>query len=169
MASITCRRSARRSRGAADVHTRTPVAAALCALPLSAASAQITRPDPCWRAAESQAQLTQCATRDSRESQQRLDRLMGELRGTLDSAAFRSLDQVQTAWLSYARAQCRWEGDGYRGGSMQPMIVAMCMAARMEERIALLKEHLCGQARLEPECEAARRYDVVTDTTQGRP
>jgi uncharacterized protein YecT (DUF1311 family) len=52
---------------------------------------------------------------------------------------FDTLIEAQTAWLAYREAHCRSDGYQFRGGSMEPLIVATCMTALTRQRIAQLK------------------------------
>jgi uncharacterized protein YecT (DUF1311 family) len=122
------------------------------------AQAQSAGSTPCWRAAETQADFTRCAGEDARRSRARLDRLLAELRRTLDSRALPVLERAQAAWLAYSRSHCGWDGAAFEGGSMQPMIISGCMAALTEQRIATLKNYLCGWPPEEPDCAAARNF-----------
>ena len=49
-----------------------------------------------------------------------------------------TLREAQRAWVTYRDAHCRGEGYGERGGSMEPMIVADCLARLTRARIAQL-------------------------------
>ena len=126
-------------------------------LPPSAAAQDSTR--ACWDSAMSQASMNQCAGSDLQRSRDRMQSLLRELRSRLDSESRRGIDSVQRRWDAYSRAQCRWEGAAYDGGSMRPMIEASCLAQRTEERIAVLKPFLCGRENQVQSCEAAKRYD----------
>jgi uncharacterized protein YecT (DUF1311 family) len=46
----------------------------------------------------------------------------------------------QRAWLAYRDAQCEAEGKSAEGGSMQPMLVAGCLARLTKARTAELKD-----------------------------
>jgi uncharacterized protein YecT (DUF1311 family) len=133
------------------------------------ALAQPVRSNACWRSAESQAQFTRCASEDARWSRERLERLLAQLHRSLESTAIPDLDRAQAAWLTYARAHCGWGGAAFDGGSLQPMIIADCMAALTEQRIATLKDYLCGWRPEDPECPAAREYDLAPGSTRRRP
>jgi len=127
-------------------------------------SAQDSTASACWHTAMTQASLTQCAGTDLRTSRNRLQRLIRELRATLDSAALPGFDRTQARWEAYARAQCDWEGAAYDGGSMRPMIEAGCFAHEVEQRIAALKLFLCGWDNQTPRCDAAKKYDLPAST-----
>jgi uncharacterized protein YecT (DUF1311 family) len=136
-------------------------ALALLILGLFAGQAQGQSPgsSPCWRAAQTQADLRRCADEDARAARARLERLLAELRRALDDRALPGLEQSQQSWLAYAKSHCRWDGAAFEGGSMQPMIVLGCLAAITEQRIATLKPYLCGWPPEAPDCEAARAFE----------
>jgi uncharacterized protein YecT (DUF1311 family) len=48
------------------------------------------------------------------------------------------LRQSQRAWIALRDAHCTLEGYGERGGSMEPMVVALCRARLTRERISEL-------------------------------
>jgi uncharacterized protein YecT (DUF1311 family) len=130
------------------------------------ALAQPVRSNACWRSAESQAQFTRCASEDARWSRERLERLLTQLHRSLDPRAIPELDRAQAAWQAYSRAHCGWGGAAFKGGSMQPMIISDCMAALTEQRIATLKDYLCGWPPGDPECPAARNYDLAPGSAE---
>lgn len=141
-----------------------PVFFALLLVPpviFAQAPAPSARPNACWRSAETQAQFTRCANEDARWSRERLDRLLSELHRSLDVRAIPALDRAQAAWVGYARAHCGWDGGAFEGGSMQPMIISACMATLTEQRIATLKDYLCGWPPEAPPCPAARSYELA--------
>lgn len=67
------------------------------------------------------------------------------MRAALEIEHFQALERVQGAWQTYARDHCRWNGAFYEGGSMQPMVVADCMATLTESRIRELETYRCGK------------------------
>ncbi len=114
---------------------------------------------PCWRAAQTQADLRRCADEDARAARARLDRLLVVLRRTLDERAHPGLEQSQQSWRAYAKSHCGWDGAAFEGGSIQPLIVLGCLTAITEQRIATLKPYLCGWPPESPDCEAARAFE----------
>jgi len=99
----------------------------------------------CDQRAQTQAELTRCARESAASAQSRLTELLGELRTALEPEHFKALEQVQTTWLTFARNHCRWNGGFYEGGSLQPMVLADCMAMLTEQRIVELKKYRCGK------------------------
>lgn len=49
------------------------------------------------------------------------------------------LRTAQRAWIAYRDAECEYEGLGERGGSMEPMIVAQCLARLTRARTTELR------------------------------
>jgi uncharacterized protein YecT (DUF1311 family) len=56
-----------------------------------------------------------------------------------DRGAEKALLTAQRAWISYRDAQCEAEGFQARGGSMEPMLVAGCLANLSDTRTKELK------------------------------
>jgi len=56
-----------------------------------------------------------------------------------DRGAEKALLTAQRAWISYRDAQCEAEGFQARGGSMEPMLVAGCLANMSDNRTKELK------------------------------
>ncbi|PKA41415.1 lysozyme inhibitor LprI family protein [Rhizobium sullae] len=57
-----------------------------------------------------------------------------------DRGAEKALLTAQRAWISYRDAQCEAFGFQARGGTMEPMLVAGCLANLTDERTKQLKE-----------------------------
>ncbi|KPL67352.1 hypothetical protein SZ64_04080 [Erythrobacter sp. SG61-1L] len=53
---------------------------------------------------------------------------------------FDSLLKAQRAWLDYRDAQCQSEGFTFRGGSMEPFMVATCRTRLTKQRTEELRE-----------------------------
>ena len=56
-----------------------------------------------------------------------------------DRGGEKALLTAQRAWISYRDAECEAEGFQARGGSMEPMLVAGCLANLTEQRTKELK------------------------------
>ena len=50
-----------------------------------------------------------------------------------------ALRKAQRAWIAYRDANCAYEGYAARGGSMEPMLVNLCLARLTKERTVLLR------------------------------
>ena len=126
--------------------TSSLLAAAL--LPLGAA-AQAS----CYQSAQTQAEFTRCAHQAAAGAERRLAEILDEFRFSLEAEHFHALGRVQSSWRAYAREHCHWNGGFYEGGSMQPMVVADCMASLTEERIGELKKFRCGKPSPPGDCD----------------
>jgi uncharacterized protein YecT (DUF1311 family) len=102
------------------------LAALLLALP---AQAQTRCTD-----AQTQAQMNECAARDLRAAEGRMTQAYNALRTGLTPAHQAKLADAQRAWTAFRAAHCNFEGLEVEGGSMQPMVVAFCMAQATEAR-----------------------------------
>ena len=59
-----------------------------------------------------------------------------------DGTQHRELLAAQRAWLTYRDAQCSFEANQYRGGSIMPLIQATCLTALTKARTKQLREYL---------------------------
>lgn len=57
-----------------------------------------------------------------------------------DSGAEKALVKAQRAWVDFRDAECEATGFQARGGTMEPMLVAGCIAELTDERTKQLKE-----------------------------
>lgn len=94
--------------------------------------------------AVTQMEMTQCAVQDYEEADQALNaqwkrtkKTMAEwdadLEGDLKGAE-QALVVAQRAWIAYRDAQCELEGFQARGGTLEPALVAGCLARLTIER-----------------------------------
>ena len=104
--------------------------------------------------ASSQMEMTACATQRFERADAELNALYrrltasaretdrspdnGRVEGDDRPGEEATLREAQRAWVTYRDAHCRGEGYAERGGSMEPMIVADCLARLTRERIAQL-------------------------------
>ena len=94
------------------------IAIALCVIPGVA-----TGQSRCANAV-TQIDLNTCAAASTDEASARRERLLDKLRATPPAERVQSLATVQRQWSDYMEAQCRWESDAFKGGSIQPMLIA---------------------------------------------
>ena len=59
-----------------------------------------------------------------------------------DGTQHRELLAAQRAWLTFRDAQCSFEANQYRGGSIMPLIRSTCLTALTEARTKQLREYL---------------------------
>ena len=59
-----------------------------------------------------------------------------------DGTQHRELLAAQRAWLTFRDAQCSFEANQYRGGSIMPLIRSTCLTALTEARTKQLRDYL---------------------------
>lgn len=99
------------------------------------------KPVPCPNA-ESQAEMTICWGKEYKAADGTLNQVYRQLVAKLDAEQKAQLKAAQTAWLKYRDANCEFAADQYKGGSMRPMIAAMCLAEMTTNRTTELKTQI---------------------------
>ncbi len=125
------------------------------ALLMAASAAGAAAEEPQQNCAEPITQLDMniCAGADLRAADERLNaqwRMTADAMRARDRATagledgrsgyFDQLLEAQHAWLRFRDAHCASVGYGARGGSMEPMLIAMCKTTLTSERTRQLKE-----------------------------
>ena len=82
-----------------------------------------------------------------------------KVRDEIETTVARELREVQGEWMRWRHRHCTWDAAPSRGGPVQPMRYAGCVAAQTLARIDALKYHLCPDGGKAGDCEASRRYD----------
>jgi uncharacterized protein YecT (DUF1311 family) len=99
------------------------------------------KPFPCPNA-ESQAEMTICWGKEYKAADAILNQVYRQLVAKLNEEEKSQLKEAQTAWLKYRDANCDFVADQYKGGSMRPMIAAMCLAEMTGNRSTELKAQI---------------------------
>jgi uncharacterized protein YecT (DUF1311 family) len=60
----------------------------------------------------------------------------------LDDDEKAQLKNAENAWLKYRDTNCEFVADQYKGGSIRPMIAAICLADVTNNRTAELKNQI---------------------------
>lgn len=102
--------------------------------------------------AETQADMTICANKDYEAADTELNavyrKVMAAMKttdkdlGEIDAnypGAVDALKKAQRAWIDYRDGQCELAGFEARGGSLEPMLVAACLAGLTKKRTEELK------------------------------
>ena len=101
------------------------------------------KPEPC-AAAQTQADMTICWGNQYKAADAKLNQVYRQFTAKLDDEEKIQLKTAQTAWLKYRDANCEFVADQYKGGTMRPMIAAICLADvtdnRTKELTAQMKE-----------------------------
>ena len=103
--------------------------------------------------------MNECFGREAKQDQLLLESLLKELAAKLDAPDKERLEEVQSLWVKYRDAHCRWQAGFFEGGSVQPMMYSTCISALTWNRIEELKVNLCEGAGMTGPCEASKRYD----------
>lgn len=80
------------------------------------------------------------------KAMQASDQQLGEIdRGYV--GAVEALKRAQRGWIDYRDGQCQLAGFEARGGSMEPMLVSLCLADLTRKRTQELKDLLSADGR----------------------
>ena len=110
-------------------------------LATACASAQGKKPVPCADA-QTQAEMNICWGKEYKAADATLNQVYGQLMRKLDESEKTQLKQVEVAWLKYRDANCEFVADQYKGGSIRPMIEAMCLADTSRNRTTELRDQI---------------------------
>jgi uncharacterized protein YecT (DUF1311 family) len=94
--------------------------------------------DPC-AGAQSQAEMTICWGKKYKAADAKLNEVYRRLVSMLDEEQKSQLKEAQTAWLKYRDTHCEFVADEYKGGSMRPMIYAICLEEVTRNRTSELR------------------------------
>jgi uncharacterized protein YecT (DUF1311 family) len=97
--------------------------------------------DPC-AGAETQAEMTICWGKKYKAADAKLNEVYRRLVSMLDEEQKSQLKDAQTAWLKYRDTHCEFVADEYKGGSMRPMIAAICLEEVTRNRTSELKSQI---------------------------
>ena len=104
-------------------------------------SAQKPKPKPC-EDAQTQADMNMCWGTEYKKADAQLNKIYQELAAMLEAEDKTELKAAETAWIKYRDAHCEFASDQYRGGSMRPMIEAICLADVTNNRTTELKNQI---------------------------
>ena len=89
-----------------------------------------------------QAEMNICAGKEYKAADATLNRVYQQLVAMLDAEAKTQLKEAQTAWIKYRDANCDFVGDQYKGGSIRPLILGLCLADVTKNRTAELRAQI---------------------------
>lgn len=107
----------------------------------ASALAQKQKPKPC-EDAMSQADMNICWGNEYKKADAALNKTYQELAAMLDEGEKTQLKTAETAWLKYRDTNCEFVADQYKGGSIRPMIAAICLADVTNNRTTELKNQI---------------------------
>lgn len=102
---------------------------------------QGTKKAPCSDA-DTQAEMNICAGKEYRTADAALNQTYQKLLAMLDAAEKTQLKEVETVWIKYRDANCDFVADQYKGGSIRPMILGLCLADVTRNRTAELRTQI---------------------------
>jgi uncharacterized protein YecT (DUF1311 family) len=97
--------------------------------------------DPCADA-QSQAEMNMCWGKEYKAADAKMNKTYQDFMSKLDESEKMQLKNAQLAWLKYRDANCDFVADQYKGGTMRPMIAAICLADVTNARVNELKSQL---------------------------
>lgn len=92
--------------------------------------------------ATDQSTLNRCADEELDAADARLNSTYKALTRQLEEADLERLKQAQRAWISYRDAQCAFESEPSRGGSIYPMVLSGCLEEATNAQTSVLEKHL---------------------------
>jgi len=126
----------------------------LMLLPVGAQAQDADKID-CTSESLNQFELDQCAGRDFKAVEARLDALVRELSGKYDPANRALLEAAQKAWRAWRDLECNYETNGTAGGTINSMMNTKCRTAKANARLEELEAQLhCEEGDLT--CNAPR-------------
>src|SRR6185436_11421014 len=87
---------------------------------------QKQKPKPC-EDAQTQADMNICWGNEYKKADAALNKTYQQLAAMLDDDQKTQLKNAENAWLKYRDANCEFAADQYKGGSIRPMIAAICL------------------------------------------
>jgi uncharacterized protein YecT (DUF1311 family) len=114
------------------------IALILCAT--SSAQNQ-NKKEPCADA-QSQGEMTMCWRKEYKAAEAKLNQTYQEFMSKLEDSEKVQLKNAQVAWLKYRDINCEFVADRYKGGTMRPMIAAICLADVTNNRTTELKAQM---------------------------
>ena len=115
----------------------------LLALLLSSISIAGQKPkdDPCANA-QTQLEMNMCWGNQYKAADTKLNAVYREFTSKLSPEETAQLKTAQLAWIKFRDANCEFVADAYKGGSIRPMIAAMCLADVTNARTSELKTQM---------------------------
>jgi uncharacterized protein YecT (DUF1311 family) len=83
--------------------------------------------------------MTICAGEDYKAADALLNQTYREIEKDSDADTLHLLKTAQRAWLAFRDAECAYATADIAGGSMQPMLLSMCLAKLTEKRTRQLR------------------------------
>lgn len=112
-----------------------------CLLPADRQAAYGARPQTdCMDQALTTMDMVKCSEKRYHQAITLLDKRYDALEASLDEEGRGKLKTAQIAWLMYRDAQCGFEADRFRGGTLANVIALECMVKMTQNREDTLKK-----------------------------
>lgn len=102
---------------------------------------QSPKKNPCAQA-QTQIEMNDCAAKESRAADQKLNKLYAELAAKLEPERLAKLKEAERAWIKFRDADCDFQSSLYKGGSIYPMIYNGCLTDNINHRLKQLEQML---------------------------
>lgn len=114
---------------------------ALLLINSGSAAGQKPKPKPC-EDAMTQTDMNICWGNEYKKADAALNKTYQELAAMLDAEEKAQLKTAEAAWLKYRDTNCDFVADQYKGGTIRPMIAAICLADVTNNRTTELKNQI---------------------------
>jgi uncharacterized protein YecT (DUF1311 family) len=91
---------------------------------------------------QTQAEMNICWGNEYKKADAKLNQTYQQLAAMLDDEQKTQLKNAENAWIKYKDADCEFAADQYKGGSIRPMIAAICLADVTNNRTTELKNQI---------------------------
>ncbi len=92
--------------------------------------------------AQTQADMNICWGNQYKSADTQLNKTYQQLAALLEADEKAQLKNAETAWIKYRDANCDFVADQYKGGTIRPMIYAICLADVTNNRTTELKNQI---------------------------
>lgn len=99
-------------------------------------------PDVDCNNAMTQFEMNVCAGRDFQRADEELDADLAKILPRLDALEQDLFKQAQLAWTKFRDAECEFQSSFTRGGTVQPMVHAYCLAGMTKNRVKEMEYYL---------------------------
>lgn len=89
-----------------------------------------------------QTDLNICTAKEYQQADQKLNKLYKSYTAKLTSAQRKQFTEIQKTWVNYKDKDCQYAAQGYKGGSMYPLVLNECLTEKTEDRIDDLENYL---------------------------
>ncbi len=123
------------------IHNRAALCALLLLLGAFPSFSQKKKPQPCAKA-QSQGEMNICWGNEYKKADVVLNQVYRKLAAMLDEEPKAQLKEAQLAWINYRDKNCEFVADVYKGGSLRPTVLAICLFDVTNNRTAELRSQI---------------------------